>query len=153
VPQRVGGAVKAGRLAVPDAGHAVVLGVTDLAGQLGAGYGRRRQLLVEAGPVQDAVLGEHVTVAGEFKVVAAKRGTLVTGHVGGRRETVLPVETGAVEQHADERLDPREVDRPVLELIALVEAGHAESCRHEVTLDSHWSIGLVSRAIIEPLAQ
>jgi hypothetical protein len=139
VPQRVGGPVKAGCLAVPDAGHAVVLGVTDPAGQLGPGHRRRRQLLVEAGLVQDAVLAEQVALAGEFEVVAAKRRALVTGHVGGRRETVLPVVAGAVEQHADERLDPREVDRPVLALIALVEAGHAraEGCRHEVTLDSH----------------
>ena len=89
--------------------------------------------------MQDAVLAEQVALAGEFEVVAAERRALVTGHVGGRRETVLPVVAGAVEQHADERLDPREVDRPVLALIALVEAGHAraESCRHEVTLDSH----------------
>ena len=71
--------------------------------------------------MQDAVLAEQVALAGEFEVVAAKRRALETGHVGGRRETVLPVVAGAVEQHADERLDAREVDRPVLALIPLVE--------------------------------
>jgi hypothetical protein len=45
---------------------------------------------------------------------------------------------GTVKQHADERLDPGEVDRAVPALIALVERGdaRAEDCRHKVTLDS-----------------
>ena len=89
VPQRVGGPVQAGRLAVPDAGDAVVPGVADAAGQLGAGHRRRRQLLVEARPVHDAVLAEQVAVAGELEVVAAERRALVAGHVGGRREAAL----------------------------------------------------------------
>src|SRR6516165_4276431 len=110
----------------PPAG-AVVPGVTDAPGQLGSGHRRRRQLLVEARLVHDAVLAEQVAVAGQLEVVPAKRRALVAGHVGGRRDAALAVMAGAVEQHADERLDPREVDRPVLALIALVEGGHARA--------------------------
>ena len=112
--------------------------VADPTGQLAAGDRSRRKLLVEAWPVHDAVSGEQVWMTGKLKVIAAERRALVAGHVGGRRETAGPVVPGAVKQHADERLDTREVDRAVRALVALVEGSNAraEDCRHNVTLDS-----------------
>ena len=69
----VSGTQLAGR--VGDARHDGVTGVwygkapgldraTDAPGKLGSGYGRRRQFLVEARLVHDAVLAEQVAVAG-----------------------------------------------------------------------------------------
>ena len=93
--------------------------------------------------------------------VAAARRCFDDEHSDWRRMT--PSERGKliyrigdlIEQHADERLNPRQVDRAVLPVIALVKAGHAwaEDFRHGVTLDSSWPIGLVSRIITEPMAQ
>ena len=63
VAQRVGGAVEAGRLAVPHAEHAVVLGAGELRGQLAAPGRGGAELLVEARHVAHVVLVEQLAVA------------------------------------------------------------------------------------------
>ena len=79
VAQGVGGAVEAGRLAVPHGQHAVVLGAGQLRGQLAAPGRGGAELLVEAGHVADVVLLDELAVARELLVEAAERRALVAG--------------------------------------------------------------------------
>ena len=57
VADRVAGAVDARALAVPDAEHAVVLAVVERDGELAAHHRGRRELLVDAGLVDDRQVG------------------------------------------------------------------------------------------------
>src|SRR5918994_622450 len=77
VAERVGGAVEAGRLAVPHRQHAVVLGAGQLRGQLAPPGGGGAQLLVQAGHVANVVLLDELPVAGQLLVEAAERRALV----------------------------------------------------------------------------
>ena len=79
VPQRVGGPVQAGRLAVPDAEHPVAGGAGERAGELAAldrGGGR---FLVQSRDERDIVRVEQLLQPAELLVVAGQRGPLVPG--------------------------------------------------------------------------
>ena len=79
VPQRVGGPVQAGRLAVPDADHPVAGGAGERAGELAAldrGGGR---LLVQARDERDIASVEQLLQPAQLLVVAGQRGPFVPG--------------------------------------------------------------------------
>ncbi len=138
VPQRVGGPVQAGRLAVPDAGHARIAQIADLARELRAGHGGRGELLVQAGLGHDGVLGEQRGVARQLEVEAAQRGALIAGHVGRRGPPGALVGPRPVEQHAHQRLDAGQVDGPLLAAVAILEAElRTGTGRHWTHTDLH----------------
>jgi len=79
VPQRVGGPVEAGGLAVPDADHPVAGGTGKRAGELAAldrGGGR---LFVQARDERDVASVEQLLQPAEFLVVAGQRGPFIPG--------------------------------------------------------------------------
>src|SRR5918997_891555 len=108
VLQRVARAVEARRLAVPDPGHAVdAVGVCDGGTHLAAPHGGSRQLLVEAGAVDDAVLVERGARPVEGEVERPERGARVARHHRGGVQALALVEPVAQHQQARQRVDPR----------------------------------------------
>ena len=114
VPQRVGGPVETGRLAVPDAGHARIAQLADLTRELRAGHRGRGEFLVQARLRHDGVLSEQRGVARQFEVEAAQRRALIAGHVGRRGPPGALVGPRPVEQHAHQSLDAGQVDGTLL---------------------------------------
>jgi hypothetical protein len=121
VAQRVHRAVQARVLAVPDAEHAVAVGLRQVVGELRAVDGGRGELLVEAGRELDAVLGGEVAQAHDLLVEAAERRALVAGDERRGVQAGALVGPVLVEQHAHDRLDAREEDRAALEDVLVLE--------------------------------
>ena len=126
VPQRVGRAVEAGRLAVPHGKHAVVLRAGELRGELAAPGRRGAELLVEAGHVAHVVLLDELAVAGELLVEAAERRALVAGDHRAGVQAAAGIRAVLVERKADEPLKARQEDAAVLEDVLVVERDVAE---------------------------
>lgn len=130
VPQRVGGTVQAGRLAVPvphdplEGGTAGVGGGAQGArapGELGPHHRRGARLLVEGGAVHDVERPEELATPGQFEVVPRERRSLVTADQA-RGEQILPaVEPCPVADRPDQCLDPGEEDRAALARVAIGE--------------------------------
>ena len=79
VTKRVRRAVESGGLAVPDREDAV-LGVVRLAHrELAPGHGRRRQLLVQSGAVNDIKVRQKIAAPRQFQIEAGERRTRVAG--------------------------------------------------------------------------
>ena len=109
VAQGVGGAVEAGRLAVPVADDPVAGERAGGRGELGALHRGEGELLVEPGREDDVVLGEQVAVAGELEVVAGERRALVARDVAPGAQARGTVGAVLVEGQAHEGLDAGEV--------------------------------------------
>ena len=112
VAQGVGGAVEAGRLAVPVAGDPVGDVVAQGAGRRGELRALDRgegELLVQSGGDDDAVRLEQVAVAEQLEVVPRQRGTLVARDVPAGAQARGGVGPALVEREAHEGLDPGEL--------------------------------------------
>ena len=128
VPDRVGGAVEAGGLAVPVAddavaGRAVGGGseVGDLGGDLRAHHRGGGDLLVQSGAVGDVVGREEGAASSEFEVVAGEGRAFVAGDERGGVQVLAAVDASAVADHADQGRDAGEVDRARLASVPVVE--------------------------------
>jgi hypothetical protein len=112
VPQRVGGPVEAGSLAVPDADHPVAGSAGERAGELAAldrGGGR---FLVQARDERDIVRLEQLLQPAEFLVVPGQRGPFIPGD---ERPDVKPggqVAAVLVDGQPGQGLDPGQLHPP-----------------------------------------
>ncbi len=118
---RVGGAVETGRLAVPEARHALLRRARKFAEQLRAGDRRRRELLVEAGPEDDPGRVEMPGGALQLEVKPAERRARIAAHEHARVVAALRVEPAQVEHQPDERLHPVQQNRPGYRGVAVLE--------------------------------
>ncbi len=109
--QHVAGPVDAGRLAVPDAEDAVVVGalavMTDL---LRAPHGGGAEFLVDAGLEDDVGRRQMPFGAHQFGVVAGERRAAIAGDEAAGAQPGLRVQPRLVEGQADQRLDAGEID-------------------------------------------
>ena len=115
VPERVGRAVEARSLAVPEAEHAVVARAGQGSGHLASPRRRGAQLLVQPGHVAHVVLGAELALALELLVETAERRALVAGHEGARVQSEAAVGPVLVERQPDQGLDAGEQDAALLQ--------------------------------------
>ena len=103
--QRVAGAVDAGTLAVPHAEHAI----DTLAGKrielLRAVQHGRGEVFVDARLEPDVLGGEHFLAVPDLAVEPAQRRAAIAGDQTARVQAVCAVETGLLQQDADQGLD------------------------------------------------
>ena len=131
VAHRVGGAVDAGCLAVPDAEHAVVAMVGLRGRELRAHHRGGRVLLVHRGPAHDRQIGRQLRGLTDGDVEAAERGARVAGDERGGAQPGATVGAQLVDREAGEGLDPAQEHgaavggEPVGE--SVVRSGHATS--------------------------
>ena len=121
VVQGVGGAVDAGRLAVPHAEHAVVLGAGHRVQRLGAEHRCRRQFLVQAGMKNDVVFVQMLPVAQHLVVHPADRRARVAADIAGRVQPVAHIQPSLVEHQPQQGLHAVEVDRSLFDGIAVIQ--------------------------------
>ena len=81
------------------------------------------------GTANDVVLLAQLPLALELPVEPAERGALVAGYERARVQPAARVGAVLVERDSDERLDPRQEDPAVLELVAILERDLAACAR------------------------
>ena len=105
VLQDVAGPVDAGRLAVPDAEHAVDRGAGMQVHLLAAPDRRRREIFVNTGLKGDFMLLKERLGAGKLLIVAAKRRAAISGDETTRVQAVPAVAPRLVQRQADKGMD------------------------------------------------
>ena len=98
-----------GPFAVPDADHAIDFALADHFEDLAAHHGRRRQVLVHAGPKVDVVLGEQLPGARQRQIVAAQRRAFVAGNERAGVEPRPAVAAHLIDRQPDQRLDAGQI--------------------------------------------
>jgi hypothetical protein len=121
VAQGVGGAVQAGRLAVPHAEHAVVLRARQLGGQLAAPRRGGAELLVEPGHVPHVMVVEELPVPLELLVEPAQRRALIARDHRARVKAAGAVGAVLVEHETHEPLQAGEEHAALVEQVLVVE--------------------------------
>jgi hypothetical protein len=140
VLEDVTGPVDAGALAVPDAEHAVVLGLREVVGELAAVDGGGAQVLVQPRDEHDVVLAEQRLVALQREIEAAQRRAAVARDQGGGAEAAAAIGAVLVERQSHQRLDARQEDDAVLLPVLCLEREivrdrHGPSGRNSSDLD------------------
>ncbi len=121
MPERVGGPIETGCLAVPHAEDAVVARAGKAGGELAPPRRGGPELLVQARDVEDVVLLADGAPAPELLIEPAERRALIAGDEGGGMEVATAVGTVLVERDAHERLQPGEKDAAVLQDVLVLE--------------------------------
>ena len=121
VAHGVGGAVEAGRLAVPDADHTVVASVGSGGDQLRPHHGSRAEFLVDGRLVHDRQVGHLPQGARHLDVETAERRAGIARHERGRVAAGCPVAAELFDRDAGQRLDSGEEHLTVVELIPIRE--------------------------------
>ena len=137
VAQHVGAAVHAGRLAVPDAEHAVVARAGEDAHVLRAPHGGGRQVLVHAGLEVDVVRLEPLGVAPQLHVVAAQRRAAVAADEARRVAPGGHVAQALLQRQAHQRLRAGHEGPAARELVFFVQChirrgAGCQGCGHRV---------------------
>ena len=123
VLERIAGAVDPGRLAVPHAEHAVVLGAGEQIGLLAAPDGGGREVFVQA-LLEDDVLGLQVLGRPVRLLVEAAQGrAAIARHEPRGAQSGAAVQSPLIQQDPDQRLNAGDENATILEQIFVVQ-GH-----------------------------
>src|SRR6266851_1749543 len=120
--EHVASAVDAGTLAVPQGEDAVILSIGKEVGLLAAPHRGRRQILVDAREEADVVLLEEALGLPEVLVEAAQRRAAIAGDESRGVEPGGGVPLPLHHRQANQRLDAREIDTPLVERVFVVES-------------------------------
>jgi hypothetical protein len=119
--QRIGRAVDAGTLAVPDAEDAVDGGALVEIDLLAAPHGGGGEVLVDAGLELDAAALEEALGRPQCVVIGAERRAAIAGDEAAGLEPRGGVALHLHDRQPDERLDAVEIDAPRLQIVFIVE--------------------------------
>ena len=134
VLEGIAAAVDPRRLAVPDADHAVVLGLREQVGELAAHDHGRAGVFVDGGHEDDLMRAQQLQIALELQIEPGQRRAAVARDQPGGIEAQSPVGAELIQRQTHQRLHPREQDRPFEQGVFRVER---ESVRFGHTASSY----------------